>query len=256
MQLPITRGPYFQEIPFPRIPEAGVSASERRSPPHRSSSHPEDGDATAGGGRARRPPRARVGQAALMSRGRCARRRPTACGGPACPAARGAACSPVWLPRARAAAGARMAARPARAQARLRAPPPARRRSAAMVRRPWRRPRDVRMALCRTGWCARLALTPRAQASPSGRWASRSSRACRTAAGAPLPRPAPVYGVVQGHPGPALASAWRAGGLAAPQRVRDAATRSGGFFDRAGCAPVRGVDDRVPTAAHLVEAGF
>ena len=70
------------------------------------------------------------------------------------------------------------------------------------------------------------------------------------------PRPAPGYGVVQGHPGPALASAWRAGGLAAPQRVRDAATRSGGFFNRAGCAPVRGVDDRVPTAAHLAEAGF
>ena len=65
------------------------------------------------------------------------------------------------------------------------------------------------------------------------------------------PRPAPGCGVVQGHPGPALASAWRAGGLAAPQRVRDAATHSGGFFDRAGCAPVRGVDDRVPTAAHL-----
>ena len=129
-----------------------------------------------------------------MSRGRCARRRPTACGGPACPAARGAACSPVWLPRARAAAGARMAARPAQAQARLRAPPPARRRSAAMVRRPWRRPRDVRMALCRTGWCARLALTPRAQASPSGRWASRSSRACRTAAGAPPPAPRPAMG--------------------------------------------------------------
>ena len=187
-------GPYFQEILFTRILEAGVSASERRSPPHRSSSHPEDGDATTGGGRARRPPRARVGQAALMSRGRCARRRPTACGGPACPAARGAACSPVWLPRARAAAGARMAARPAQAQARLRAPPPARRRSAAMVRRPWRRPRDVRMALCRTGWCARLALTPRAQASPSGRWASRSSRACRTAAGAPPPAPRPAMG--------------------------------------------------------------
>ena len=70
------------------------------------------------------------------------------------------------------------------------------------------------------------------------------------------PRPAPGCGVVQGHPGPALASAWRAGGLAAPQRVRDAATHSGGFFYRAGCAPVRGVDDRVPTAAHLAEAGF
>jgi len=79
-------------------------------------------------------------------------------------------------------------------QARLRAPPPARRRSAAMVRRPWRRPRDVRMALCRAGWCARLALTPRAQASPSGRWASRSSRACRTAAGAPPPAPARLWG--------------------------------------------------------------
>jgi len=73
-------------------------------------------------------------------------------------------------------------------------PSPARRRSAAMVRRPWRRPRDVRMALCRTGWCARLALTPRAQASPSGRWASRSSRACRTAAGAPPPAPRPAMG--------------------------------------------------------------
>jgi len=38
--------------------------------------------------------------------------------------------------------------------------------------------------------------------------------------------------------------------------VRDAATRSGGFFNRAGCAPVRGVDDRVPTAADVAEAGF
>ena len=111
-------------IIFDRSADRECTAVDVGGPPHRSSSHPEDGDATTGGGRARRPPRARVGQAALMSRGRCARRRPTACGGPACPAARGAACSPVWLPRARAAAGARMAARPAQAQARLRAPPP------------------------------------------------------------------------------------------------------------------------------------
>ena len=127
----------------------------------------------------------------------------------------------------------------------------------------------------RQRWCggpgAGRATCARAWAEPGGVRASRSrlaphalfwqvgkppeprvphGRRCAT------PRPAPGCGVVQGHPGPALASAWRAGGLAAPQRVRDAATRSGGFFNRAGCAPVRGVDDRVPTAAHLVEAGF